>query len=161
MHPNAELITRFYEAFAQRDGASMAACYTDDASFSDPVFPGLEGVEPGAMWRMLTEQGKDLQITFSDVQADDTSGSAHWEATYTFSVTGRKVHNVIDAKFRFRDGRIVEHRDHFDLYRWTRMALGPAGLLLGWSPVVQGPLRKKARAGLNDWMRKNGVGGKA
>lgn len=159
MHPNAELITRFYEAFAQRDGASMAACYADDASFSDPVFPGLEGVEPGAMWRMLTEQGKDLQITFSDVQADDASGSAHWEATYTFSVTGRKVHNVIDAKFRFRDGKIAEHRDHFDLYRWTRMALGPAGTLLGWSPVVQGPLRKKARAGLNDWMRKNGVGG--
>lgn len=159
MHPNAELITRFYDAFSRRDGATMAACYAADASFSDPVFPGLQGSEPGAMWQMLTEQGKDLQITFRDVQADDEQGSAHWEASYTFSVTGRKVHNVIEAKFRFRDGKIAEHQDDFDLYRWTKMALGPAGLLLGWSPIVQGPLRKKARAGLDAWIAKNGARG--
>jgi ketosteroid isomerase-like protein len=157
MHANATLIQGFYEAFARGDGAAMAACYRDDATFSDPVFAGLKGSEPGAMWRMLTSQAKDLVITFRDVQADETSGSAHWEATYTFSATGRKVHNVIDAKFRFVDGKIAEHVDTFDLYAWTRMAIGPMGTLLGWSPVVQGPLRKKARAGLMAWMAKNGL----
>jgi ketosteroid isomerase-like protein len=157
MHPNAELLTRFYEAFARRDGAAMAACYGDDATFSDPVFADLVGKECGAMWRMLTEQGKDLEIVYSDIEADDSDGKARWVATYTFSVTGRKVVNVIDARFTFRDGKIATHRDHFDLYKWTRMALGPMGALLGWSPIVQGPLRNKAKGNLVAWMKKNGV----
>ena len=33
---NADLIERFYAAFAARDGGAMAACYAPDARFSDP-----------------------------------------------------------------------------------------------------------------------------
>lgn len=155
MHPHAALLDRFYGAFARRDGAAMAACYTPDATFSDPVFPGLSGPQVGGMWRMLCERGKDLQVVHSAVQADDAGGTAHWEADYTFSQTGRPVHNVIDARFGFRDGLIASHVDSFDLWAWTRMALGASGLLLGWSPLVQGPLRKKARQGLDAWMAKH------
>ncbi len=158
MHPNHALLTQFYEAFQRRDGAAMAACYAADATFDDPVFPGLSGDEPGSMWGMLCEQGKDLRIEFSDVEADDTAGSARWQAWYTFSVTGRAVHNVISARFTFRDGKIATHRDDFDLTRWTQMALGPVGWALGWSPLIQAPLRKKAKAGLRSWMRKRAGG---
>ena len=38
----------------------MAACYTDDATFADPVFTDLQRQEPGAMWRMLTARSQDL-----------------------------------------------------------------------------------------------------
>lgn len=104
MHANEALITRFYEAFARHDGPAMAACYHPDATFSDPAFPDLKGKQPGAMWSMLTERGGDLVIRFSNVRADDTSGSAHWEADYTFSATGRPVKNVIEATFTFAMG---------------------------------------------------------
>lgn len=154
MHPNEQLLTRFYEAFSRRDGAAMAQCYAPDATFSDPVFQGLTGAEPGEMWKMLCARGKDLQVTFSDVRADDATGSAHWEATYTFSGTGRKVHNVIDASFTFKDGKIHTHEDRFDLKAWMGMALGPVGKLLGWAPPLQSSIRKKARAGLTQWMSK-------
>ncbi len=43
-------------------------------------------------------------------------GSARWEAVYPFSETGRIVHNRIRAEFRFRDGKIIEHRDHFTAF---------------------------------------------
>ena len=152
MHANADLITRFYTAFSARNADGMVACYADDIEFSDPVFPGLRGEEAKSMWRMLAGRSKDLVVTFSDVHADDRSGRAHWEATYTFSATGRKVHNIIDAKFEFRDGKIVRHTDHFDLYRWMRLAMGGKGVALGWLPPVQGALRKKARAGLVEFM---------
>ncbi|MFT4621504.1 MAG: ketosteroid isomerase-like protein [Myxococcota bacterium] len=144
MHANADLLTRFYTAFQQRDHATMAAAYAEDARFSDPVFPDLRGGHIGGMWRMLCERGTDLDLTFSAVEADDTQGKAHWEATYTFSATGRKVHNVIDAAFTFRDGRIATHDDTFDLWAWTRMALGPMGMVLGWSSLVQGRVRGQA-----------------
>src|ERR1700682_5724474 len=89
-HPNAALIERFYTAFARRDAPAMAACYTDDAHFSDPVFD-LTGAQVGAMWAMLCERGKDLRLEWRDVRADDITGSAHWEPRYTFSSTGRPV----------------------------------------------------------------------
>lgn len=150
---NQTLIREFYQAFAERDGATMAKAYAADATFSDPVFPHLVGPAIGDMWSMLCEAGKDLRVEASDIVVNGDQGSAHWEAWYSFSATGRKVHNKIDASFRFRDGKIVAHRDVFPLYAWTKMALGPAGWALGWTPILRGALRKKAAAGLAAYQR--------
>jgi ketosteroid isomerase-like protein len=149
---NAALINRFYGAFARQDGATMAACYAPDAHFRDPVFQDLHGPEVGAMWRMLCDRATDLRIVHAAVAAEDDHGSAHWDADYTFR-TGRHVHNSIDATFRFTpEGLIADHRDEFDLYAWARQALGPLGLVLGWSPPVQGRIRAEARKGLDEFM---------
>jgi ketosteroid isomerase-like protein len=152
--PNAndELIERFYAAFDRKDGEAMATCYAADAKFDDPVFPGLTGKEPGEMWRMLTSRAADLGIELREHEADDETGSAHWIATYTFTQTGRLVVNDVRAKFRFRDGLIAEHRDDFSFHQWSRQALGAPGLLLGWTPILKGATRKKARAGLDEFM---------
>jgi ketosteroid isomerase-like protein len=144
VHPNAELISGFYSAFAAGDHRTMGAAYSDRARFSDPVFPNLDADEARAMWRMFCTGGNDIAVTFGDVAADDRSGSARWEAVYDFPRTGRRVHNRIQAAFRFEDGRIVQHTDRFDLYRWTRMALGPVGALLGWTPIVRNKVRGQA-----------------
>ena len=101
----------------------MVACYAPDATFRDPIFD-VAGADVGAMWTMFCERGRDLALEWRDVRADDAGGAAHWEPRYTFSVTGRPVHNVIDSRFTFRDGRIATHADTFDLWRWSRMALG-------------------------------------
>ena len=154
MHLNEELIRRFYTSFANRAADSMAQCYTSDAEFSDEVFQGLKGTEVTAMWRMLCERGKDLVITFDGIHADDRTGSADWEARYSFSKTGRIVHNKNHATFEFRDGLIARHTDSFDLWRWARMALGPKGLLLGWLPPVQSAIRREARGALDGYMRR-------
>jgi ketosteroid isomerase-like protein len=150
-HPNAALIDRFYQAFGRRDAAAMAACYHAEVEFSDPVFPSLRGAEAGRMWAMLCARGKDLTIEHSGVLADDTTGVAHWDARYSFSATGRKVLNRIDASFRFRDGLIVHHVDRFSFYRWSRQALGPLGLVLGWTPLVRNKVRAQAAKGLAEF----------
>lgn len=154
MHPNAQLIETFYRAFQRRDAEAMAACYAVDVVFEDPAFGQLRGVDAGDMWRMLCARAKDLEVRFSDVQADDTAGSAHWEADYLFSQTGRTVHNRIDATYRFRDGLIVEHRDRFDLWAWSRQALGLPGVLLGWSPLLRNKVRSQTRRGLTQFQSK-------
>jgi ketosteroid isomerase-like protein len=150
-HPNAALLERFYAAFARRDAAAMTACYAPDAHFTDPVFD-LAGVQVGAMWSMLCERGRDLRVEWRDIRADDAAGAAHWEPRYTFSGTGRPVHNIIDSAFTFKAGRIASHVDTFDLWRWSRMALGIKGVLLGWSPYVRGAIQAQARRGLDAWM---------
>lgn len=153
MHPNAQRIHDFYAAFGRRDAEGMVACYAPDVWFSDPVFRDLKGEEAFGMWRMLCIRADDLVVEASGIEADDVQGQAHWEARYTFSKTGRPVHNRIDARFTFRDGKIVRHEDSFDLWAWAGMALGPKGRLLGWLPPVQASIRKQADDGLRAFLR--------
>ena len=148
MHSHATLIERFYACFEKRDGDGMARCYHADIAFSDPVFPLLQGSQAGAMWKMLCDQAREFTLSVSGIQADETTGRAHWEARYFFSATGRHVHNKIDACFQFQDGKIIRHRDRFDFWRWSRMALGPAGLCLGWSPMLKNKVRRQAAKSL-------------
>ena len=155
-HFNAALIARFYAAFSRREPAGMAACYHRDSTFSDPVFPDLDHAATVAMWTMLCERGKDLMVVVSDIEADADRGRAHWDATYTYTVTGRRVLNRIDASFTFRDGLILRHEDRFDLYRWMRQALGLKGVLLGWLPSVQGAVRAQAAKALAAYRAKKG-----
>lgn len=149
---NQELLERFYAAFAAKDGDTMAASYTPDATFSDPVFVGLKGNEPGAMWQMLTSRSKDLHLDLVACEAGDSTGSARWIATYTFVQTGRKVVNDVRSSFVFRDGLIAEQRDDFDFHRWAGQALGLSGKLLGGTPIIRNAVRGKARASLDAFL---------
>jgi ketosteroid isomerase-like protein len=152
--PADDAVARLYDAFSRKDGPGMAACYAPSATFSDPVFRDLRGKEIGDMWTMLCETGKDLSVTARNIVVDGDRGRADWEARYTFSFSGRKVVNLIHAEFTLADGLIAKHRDQFDFWRWSRQALGPAGVLLGWTPVVQGRVRKLAQKSLRDWQRR-------
>lgn len=146
---DADLIARFYTAFQALDAEAMASCYAEDARFSDPVFTDLRGQQVGDMWRMLCASATDLSLTFDSV----TDTSAHWVATYTFPSTGRRVVNDIRASFVMSEGLIQEHRDTFDLWAWSRQALGPTGVLLGWTPLLQGRVRGQAMAGLRRYQQ--------
>jgi ketosteroid isomerase-like protein len=141
------LIEQFYTAFAKADAEGMVACYHKDIEFEDPAFGPLKGNDARNMWRMLVNPG--LKLEFSKVQADEHTGSAHWEAHYIFSKTGNKVLNKIDAAFEFKDGKIIKHKDHFDFWKWSRQALGMPGLLMGWSPFLKNKVRQQALSRLH------------
>jgi len=147
MSDPAQLISAFYEAFSRRDWAAMGACYHPAVHFTDAVFD-LHGDQARAMWRMLCTRGRDLQVEFSGVSFAGGVGRAHWDALYTFTATGRKVHNRVDARFAFQEGLIVRHEDSFDFWRWSRQALGAPGLLLGWSSFLHNKVRAQAARGL-------------
>ncbi len=146
---NETLIHQFYQAFQRGDAEGMAACYHSDIEFEDPAFGRLRGKEVGAMWAMLIDRSKgQLQITYSDVKADGQKGQAYWEARYAFSQTKRQVHNKINAQFQFKDGKIIAHRDQFSFWKWTIMALGLPGILLGWTPFLKNKVRTQVRKAL-------------
>jgi hypothetical protein len=114
------------------------------------------------MWDMLCSavqsKGRDAwKFTFSGIEADDVHGRAHWEPIYRFSVSGRLVHNIIDAEFVFHEGKIQHHTDRFPFWRWSRQALGPAGLLLGWTPLLRGKVRAQAARNLAAHLERQGT----
>lgn len=130
----------------------MQDCYADKATFSDEAFQNLNSAQVKAMWEMLIKRGKDLELRFQNVTANEKTGSAEWIANYTFSQTGNKVENHIKANFEFENGKIVKHIDSFDFYKWTSQALGLPGKLLGWTSFLQNKVRQKAMKSLDDFM---------
>jgi hypothetical protein len=158
MHPNEQTLATFYSAFARLEPDGMAPCYAEDATFEDEVFQLRGKREVMGVWRMLCDatraKGADVwKLQYRDVKADAASGTAHWDAHYRFSATGRIVDNSIDGRFEFNPaGQIVRHRDSFDFWLWSRQALGTPGLLLGWTPLLRNKVRGQAAANLRRFM---------
>ncbi len=138
-----EIINKFYTSFDNLDAEGMVACYHPNITFEDPAFGKLRKNRAKNMWRMLcdSQKGKDFQIIFSDITFDNNKGYAKWDAYYTFSQTGKKVHNEITAQFEFKNGLIIKHTDTFDLYKWAKQAMGLKGYLLGWTSFFKSKLQ--------------------
>lgn len=158
MHANQRLLNKFYAAFARLDAEAMANCYAPDARFKNEVFSLRGHEEVAGMWRMLCkatrEKNADVwQLHASGVEAGAISGNARLVADYRFGATGRKVHSVIDSQYEFNpDGLIVRQHDKFDLWAWSRQALGAPGLLLGWTPFMRRKIRAQAAAHLQKFI---------
>ncbi len=133
----------------------MQDCYSEEAVFNDAAFTNLNTQQVRSMWEMLVKRGTDLEISFSNVESAGDTGRARWVATYTFSASKRRVVNKIQAHFVFKNGKIVEHKDSFSFYRWSRQALGPMGLLLGWTPMLKNKVRLQAKKSLEEFMARN------
>lgn len=132
----------------------MIACYRRDARFRDPVFGELDYERIAGMWRMLCERAHDLELELGEISSSGEAVVAHWNARYTFGKTGRKVHNRIISRFIFKDDLIAEQLDRFSLWRWSRMALGPAGVMLGWSFPIRSAIRRGAQGDLARYLEK-------
>jgi ketosteroid isomerase-like protein len=146
---SAELVTTFYTALADRDGEAMAHCYSEDIVFEDPAFGVLTGRDAGDMWRMLCSSATDLAVTHTIETIAETTATVNWVANYTFTATGRSVRNDVTATMKFRDGRIIDHRDDFDFWKWSSQALGVPGKFLGWSPFLKAKVQKTTRRSLD------------
>jgi ketosteroid isomerase-like protein len=155
MNTNEQVITRFYTAFANKDYKAMQDCYADEVTFGDNAFPDLKGKQAKAMWHMLVNAGKDMQVTFTNVTANETTGSADWIATYSFSLTGRRVVNHVHADFEFKNGQIIKHTDTFNFWAWASQAFGFKGRLLGWAPFFKKKIQAVTSERLQAFIAKN------
>ncbi len=150
---NEQTINRFYTAFQQLDYTTMQSCYHAEAVFNDPAFGLLDANETRAMWEMLCKRAKDFSLVYGNIRLlDEEYTTCDWTASYLFGKTSRRVVNKITAHMKFKDGLIIEHTDAFDIYRWTRQAIGLPGLLFGWSPWMNKRIQKQAKEGLAKFM---------
>jgi hypothetical protein len=145
MNANENLIAKFYTAFANADAKTMSECYHPKIHFIDPAFGLLKEDQVSKMWEMLIFRSKgNLKLEFSDIKADEFTGSAKWVATYIFTKTNRNVINRISAEFIFQDGLIIKHTDNFDVWKWSKQAFGITGYLLGWTGFFHKKIQEQA-----------------
>jgi len=149
-----ELITQFYTAFANGDSVKMAECYHEDIVFQDPAFGRLEGTKAGKMWEMLLSNKKaNLSIHFEGIEASEEQGKANWIANYQFGPKKRKVTNSVTATFTFKEGKIIEHIDSFNLWKWTQQAMGLPGYMLGWSSFMKNKIQRTTNMRLDAFIK--------
>lgn len=147
-----QIVQDFFEAFKRRDYKAMQACYHDQASFTDPVFGTLDATQVKAMWEMLLGRNNDLQLEYKILNANENQAEVNWVATYNFSATQRRVENKVHSVLTLKDQKIIVQKDTFDLWKWSAMALGLSGSLLGWTPFLKNKIRGNAAAGLRKFM---------
>ncbi len=149
-------IEQFYRAFNNLDAEKMVSRYHKDVIFEDPAFGVLKGERATNMWKMLcaSQKGKEFKVHVTHLESSAEVTTATWEAFYVFSKTGRKIHNIVHAEFRFKEGKIISHKDTFDLYKWSKQALGTKGLILGWTPFFKNKLQIQTNRLLSNFERK-------
>ncbi len=149
-------IEQFYRAFNNLDAEKMVSRYHKDVIFEDPAFGVLKGERATNMWKMLcaSQKGKEFKVHVTHIESSAEVTTATWEAFYVFSKTGRKIHNIVHAEFRFKEGKIISHKDTFDLYKWSKQALGTKGLILGWTPFFKNKLQIQTNRLLSNFERK-------
>lgn len=152
---NSALIEHFYTCFSSGDFNGMMACYHPEAMFHDNAFGTLKGERIFKMWEMLLlNSSGDIRISFNRVKADSQNGSVYWKAEYAYGKKKRKVVNNVWAKFKFKDGKIIRHNDNFDLWNWTKQALGPIGYALGWTSFMKSKIQQTLNKHLDNFIAK-------
>lgn len=152
---NKEIIKKFYTSFSNGNIKGMLECYHEDIVFQDEIFGRLEGERAFKMWEMLLSQKKeDTIINFDNIQATNENGKANWVAEYIYGDKKRKVINKVSANFKFKDGKIIEHIDTFNLWKWTRQALGASGFLIGWTPFMKNKIQLTTNKKLDQFIKK-------
>ena len=143
---NTELITKFYKGFSSKEVAVMLSCYDDAIVFKDPAFGELKGEDAKNMWRMLlSRKENNLVVKLISVKEIENGAIASWEATYLYGPQKRAVKNCISAEFIIENGKIQQHIDHFNLWKWSSQALGLIGVLLGWTPFMKNKIQGKTK----------------
>jgi hypothetical protein len=98
------------------------------------------------MWKMLIDSNEAGKIDTSNIKADD----------YIISPLDRPIAsaklieriNIIQAHFHFQDGLIIKHTDDFDVWKWSKQALGIKGVLFYWTGYMQKKIHEKAISSL-------------
>lgn len=150
-----EIIDQFYTAFNKGDIESMLACYHEQVQFEDPAFGKLNATQAKDMWTMLLQRSNgNVEVEHFNVISEGDTGSAEWIARYPFGKKQRPVVNHIKAQFQFKDGKIINHHDHFDVWKWSSQALGLAGQLLGWTPFMKKKIQSQSLQLLQNYQQK-------
>lgn len=145
-----ELLEKFYTAFSKGDATTMNSCYHSEATFEDPAFGELDATKAKAMWEMLLGKKEESKFEVSFDVLDDNN--AKWKATYLYGPQKKKVINLVNSNFEFKDGLILRHKDDFDLWKWTQQALGISGYLLGWSGFMKNKIQDTTGKTLKQYM---------
>ena len=151
MNQNEATIHRFFTAYQNKEYTTMQNCYSKDAVYNSPIYGLINAEHVKAMWEMICKTNEEESLHFEKIELlDHEYTTCDWSLAYYY--TNRRINNKIKSYLRLENGLIIEHTDAFDLYKWSRMAFGLTGLLIGWSKFFQKKIQKSTRNKLSEFI---------
>lgn len=151
---NINIPEQFYGALTNHNSSEMIKLYHDDVIFTDPAFGMLQGIRAKKMWEMLLANSKsDLNIQYEILDSSNEQATVSWIAKYKFGPQRRLVENHVIASLKIKQGKIVEHHDTFNMWKWSSQALGLSGRLLGWTGFMKKKVQLKTNRALDKYMK--------
>jgi hypothetical protein len=141
------LVERFFNAFGNGDWRTMARCYHDKASFTDPIFPDLRGEQIVYYWHQWFKENEGIKLNYSQLFADERKAQVQWNVRYTYQ--GRAVKHDATSTLAIWDDQIVRHVDEFALGGYLRQREGLLTGLLSGIPLVHQRVQRSARSRLD------------
>lgn len=149
-----EILQNYYDVFQNLELDKMSNYYHSDVEFYDHAFGTLNKDELMAMWSMLFHKAfKSLTIEVSNIKVVDNIGFAHVECYYTYSLTNRKVHNIIDTTIKFKEDKIIKQIDIFNLKRWAEQSLGWKQSVFAGTTFFKNRLQKQTGTALDKYLK--------
>lgn len=138
---NRAIAQQFFDRLSARDVSGAMECCGAQIVYSSPFFEGSferQGRESvGAMWRAWLRSMPDARIVCDDIRASHEHASAYWTVDYTLPNSFGRVQQRISADLSFAEGKIIRHRDRFNLHEWASREYGTPGSLLGGKRAFQ------------------------
>ena len=139
-----EIAIKFYDAFSAANIDVLKQLYDKKLIFNDNIFVNLDYNETISMWSSLLVGNKNMSIKYEIKKYSEKYVEVEWIADYLFTSTNRNVKNIILAKMEIDQGKIINHTDNFDFYKWSQMAFGITGALIGWTSFFKNKVRTEA-----------------
>ncbi len=139
-----EIAIKFYDAFSAANIDVLKQLYDKKLIFNDNIFVNLDYNETISMWSSLLVGNKNMSIKYEIKKYSEKYVEVEWIADYLFTSTNRNVKNIILAKMEIDQGKIINHTDNFDFYKWSQMAFGITGVLIGWTSFFKNKVRTEA-----------------
>eukprot|EP01117_Protostelium_nocturnum_P003508 TRINITY_DN1457_c0_g1_i1.p1 TRINITY_DN1457_c0_g1~~TRINITY_DN1457_c0_g1_i1.p1 ORF type:complete len:189 (-),score=47.62 TRINITY_DN1457_c0_g1_i1:146-712(-) len=177
-----QLLQQFFDHWSEKNVAEMEKIVdVSNLRLSDPLYDQLKSDEIISLWKFYCSRPqfnlecKDVSIEEHDVvvRTNPLFGGFNSKAKvatpqmttkligvaeYTISyqdAEGRLLTNDVNASFEFKNKKIVEITNKFDLWTWAKQTQGVSGSLLGWTSTAQATCCANAAKELEEFTKSN------
>ena len=139
------IVNLFFASLKSRNIEKMMEIYHSKIIYSDPLYGLLKQEDVIKRWQLLLEENVIEDIQIMDIKEyDDEYAMAHWNCTFYYTITQKKVTLSIKSFFKIENNLIIEQSDAYRLSKFISKAYGIKGLLLGWTKFMQHRVKKTA-----------------
>ena len=141
----SEIVNEFFASLKSKNIENLKKIYHTQIMYSDPLYGLLHNEDVFKRWQFFCNENKIENIEILDIKEyDHEYAMAHWDCTFYYGITHKKVTLSIKSFFKIENNVITEQSDAYRLSKFISQAYGIKGLLFGWIKFMQHRVKRTA-----------------
>lgn len=135
------LINRWRVAVLKKDIMTISSCFTEDATYFDPLFGHISRSMIPYLWTYIAESRTQLKWDVHDLKY---LGDGYWtfrnECSWTFN-SNSNMQQKMTCHIQVRDGYFCGMSMAFSMHEYCSKRYGLVAKILGWNRLYQYRIR--------------------